>query len=512
MKKLILLFVAALSMPLLFSQDITDALLYSQGEIEGSARFRAMGGAFGALGGDLSAININPASSAVFSNSFASATLRAGGNQNEVSYFNETNNRSRSSFNLNQAGGTFVFKNTRENSKWKKFSLSVAYDNTKNYRDNWFARGTNTNSIANYFRENADGLRLADISRLEGETISEAYSDIGSTFGFRHQQAFLGFESFLIDPVDFDDDDNTVYSSNVAPGTFDQEYSYSSIGYNGKVAFNFASQYDDKLYFGLNLNSHFLYHERSTFLSENNENEGSLINSVGFENSLIANGAGFSFQVGGIYKVSQALRVGLSYDSPTWFRIEEETTQSLQTSSDDGILLSDGTTFFEGDINPNIINTFPAYTLQTPAKLTGSLAYVFGKKGLFSVDYSVKDYSNTQFKPSSDSFFAAQNDQISALLKSASTLRLGGEYKVKQFSFRGGYRFEESPYEDEITIGNLTGYSLGLGFNFGSTKLDLAYDTARRESNNRLFNVGLTDAANIDNRTSNFTVTLGFGL
>ena len=32
----------------------------------GSARFQSMGGAFGALGGDLSAININPAGSAVF--------------------------------------------------------------------------------------------------------------------------------------------------------------------------------------------------------------------------------------------------------------------------------------------------------------------------------------------------------------------------------------------------------------------------------------------------------------
>ncbi len=513
MKKLIVLFVATLSMPLLYSQDITDALNYSQGEIEGSARFRAMGGAFGALGGDLSAININPAGSAVFSNSYASVSLKTYNSDNEASYFNEVNNRSKSNLNINQGGGVFIIENNRESSKWKKFSLSVAYDNTKNYRNNWFASGTNRNSIANYFLANAQGLRLDEISRFDGETISEAYSEIGSTFGFQHQQAFLGFESFIIEPDDFDDDANASYFSNIADGTFDQEYSFSSTGYNGKMAFNIGAQYNDNLYFGLNLNSHFLYYERSTFLSERNENTGSLINRVGFENNLIANGNGFSFQLGTIYKISKEFRVGISYDSPTWLTIEEETSQSLQTASTDGIMFDDGTpTYFEGTINPDIINVYPAYKLSTHSKLTTSLAYVFGKKGLLSFDYSIKDYSNTKFRPASDAFFADQNNNINTLLKSASTYRLGGEYKVKQFSFRGGYRFEESPYKDEITIGDLSGYSLGLGYNFGNTKLDLAYDSAKRSSNNQLFNAGLTDAANINNRTSNVTLTLGFRL
>jgi hypothetical protein len=35
------------------SQEIKDALRYSQDNITGTARFRAMSGAFGALGGDL---------------------------------------------------------------------------------------------------------------------------------------------------------------------------------------------------------------------------------------------------------------------------------------------------------------------------------------------------------------------------------------------------------------------------------------------------------------------------
>ena len=61
------------------------------------------------------------------------------------------------------------------------------------------------------------------------------------------------------------------------------------------------------------------------------------------------------------------------------------------------------------------------------------------------------------------------------MLTTASEVRLGTEYKIKKVSLRAGYRWEQSPYKDGKTIGDLTGYSGGLGFNFGTTKLDLAY-------------------------------------
>ena len=48
------------------AQYVSDGLRYSSGETQGTARFKAMGGAFGALGGDISAISINPAGAAIF--------------------------------------------------------------------------------------------------------------------------------------------------------------------------------------------------------------------------------------------------------------------------------------------------------------------------------------------------------------------------------------------------------------------------------------------------------------
>lgn len=499
-------------MTILNAQDINDALRYSNGEIMGSARYRALSGAFGALGGDLSAINANPAGSAVFNNSFASISLATENTDNETFYFTGRNSSSNSDISINQGGGVFVFKNRNENSPWKKFSLSIAYDNTKNYEDNWISRGTNgtsTNngtSIAQYFLNNAQGIRLDEISASSDQSsTSEAYAGIGSAYGYVNQQAYLGYDSFILEPDTFDDD-NTGYSSNIAEGIFDQEYTYAATGYNGKIAFNIGAQYGENVYLGLNLNSHFLNYTRSTFLYEQNNNASSIVNEVGFENNISTIGSGFSFQLGSIFKLSNEFRLGLTYDSPTWMTITEETSQYIET-----VRVEAGENILQ-IVDPQIVNIFPEYRIQSPAKITGSLAYIFGRNGLISFDYSIKDFSNTKFRPTSDAYFSEQNNIISDRLTTAATYKLGGEYKHNQFSFRGGYRFEESPYKDETTVGDLSGYSLGLGYNFGNTKLDLTFDQSKQTNDYQLYNTGLTDATTIDVINSNITLSLGFQL
>lgn len=505
MKKLTILAIGVLSMSNIMAQDISDALRYSQDEIQGTARFRALSGAFGALGGDMSAVSLNPAGSAIFNNSHASVSLSNSNIDNDISFFNGRSSSSESKIDLHQAGAAFVFANRNENSSWKKFVLSIAYDKTANYDDQWFASGQNTNSIDNYFLAYAQGRRLDEISAFPGETITEAYSEIGAFYGFGNQQAFLGYESFILEP-ESDTDENTIYSSNIAPGTFNQQYNYVARGYNGKMTFNAAAQYEDKLYLGINLNAHFLNYERFTAFDESNTNDGSLVTNVGFDNNLLTNGNGFSFQLGAILKLTNELRAGFTYNSPTWLTVTEETSQSIVT------VRNDGTNNLSTFINPNIINIFPDYTLQSPGKITGSLAYVFDKKGLISFDYSRRNYKNTELRPSSDPFFASQNQIMNDIFKIANTYRVGGEYKFKQFSFRGGYRFEESPYENDSFYGDLTGYSLGLGYDFGNTRLDLTYDQAERTVNNQLFSVGLTDAATLDTNNSNITLSLAFNL
>ena len=127
-----------------------------------------------------------------------------------------------------------------------------------------------------------------------------------------------------------------------------------------------------------------------------------------------------------------------------------------------------------------------------------------------SVDYAVKDFSSTTFKPKKD--FTSTNTSLSNQLDYSTELRLGGEYKIKKLSLRGGYRFETSPYKDGKTIGDLTGYSAGFGYNFGSTKLDLAYSYAQRDYNKQFFSQGFTDSSKINSINNNISLTLLFEL
>ena len=72
MKKILFLIGGLLSSLVINAQVISNfdgAVLFSDEDINGTARYNAMSGAFGSLGGDMSAVGINPAGLAVFNNS-----------------------------------------------------------------------------------------------------------------------------------------------------------------------------------------------------------------------------------------------------------------------------------------------------------------------------------------------------------------------------------------------------------------------------------------------------------
>jgi long-subunit fatty acid transport protein len=89
---------------------------------------------------------------------------------------------------------------------------------------------------------------------------------------------------------------------------------------------------------------------------------------------------------------------------------------------------------------------------------------------------------------------------------------LGAEYRIERVSLRAGYRFEESPYKDKVTIGDLTGYSTGIGYNFGATKLDLAYSITKQDRKQQFFSQGLTDSSNLNSKNNTISLTLLFEL
>lgn len=496
-KNLLLHLVVGLTFSTIHSQEIKDAMRYTQSELHGTARFTAMSGAFGALGGDLSAINVNPAGSAVFNNNQFATTMGNYDTKNESNYFRTSTSASESTFDLNQAGGVFVFKSGNPNNDWRKFTMSINYERTNNYDNSLFSAGISPDySAAEYFLSYANGVPLELITNTN-------YANLE----YGAQQAYLGYYGFIINP-DADLDNNNTYNSNVrSGGNYYQENSTYSNGYNGKLIFNSGLQYQDFLFLGLNLNSHFTDYVQNTNFYEANNNPQDInyrLKNLSFSNSLHTYGTGFSFQIGAIAKLTKEIRMGLAYESPTWYNLQDDLLQTVVA------VRSNNVNDMKADVVAPIGSVYLPYDLQTPGSITGSFAYIFGKTGLLSVDYRYKDYSQTEFSPESDPHLRDVNNAMNNALSVSNEVRVGAEYKINAFRLRGGYRFEGSPYKDSVTIGDLNSFSAGLGYSFGFVKLDLSYVNVHSTSYNQFFSQGFTERARIATYKNNFTMTFVF--
>ena len=478
------------------AQDAFDAMRFANDKQFGTARFAALSGAMGALGGDLSAINVNPAGSAVFNHNQVGGTFTVSNSSVNTNFFGTTSKQKTNGVDINQVGGVWVFTDT-ESKRVDKITFAMNYERTNDFRNNILTSGFNSqNSVTNYFLSYANGVPLNVIT-------SNDYQDLN----YREQQAYLGYEGFLINSVA---GSNNQYRSNLS-GTrnFFQQNTVQSRGYSGKLNFNMGASVDKKYFFGINLNAHFVDFSRSSMFYEDyrsaaNHNTATGVQSLRFSNDLYTYGNGFSAQVGAIAKVTESFRVGASYDSPIWYNLNDELLQTLQIGCADC-----GTRPNQFFADPDVKMIYPIYQLRTPGKATASLAYIFGKKGLLSFDVSNKNFNNSRFGPQND--YTKTNGEIKNTFRSNTMeYRLGAEYRIKQVSLRGGYRFEQSPYNDKITLGDLTTYSGGLGYSFGDIKLDMAYVTMRRNSQFQAFSQGLIDRATVASTFNNFVISLLF--
>lgn len=495
------------------AQNFTDALRYSTDELNGSARFKAMSGAFGALGGDLSAINVNPAGSAVFAGTEFSISIRDDRYKKSVSFLNRNTDTKDSDFDLNQFGVVFVVPNVSET--WKKISFGFNFQQTKNFNNSdlvyfgqsytglddyflHFAKNGNTSSTPFTYGLFAPGF-YNSISTANLPYIGEHYLEMGNVSS-NAQTAYLGVITRLIDPADENNLNGTDYIANGNGALRSQKYERIQTGQMNKYNFNFASQFGDNVYLGVNLNSHPI---NTSTLYSLRENAFGSISSVAYANHQVqinTTGNGFSFQLGGIMKVNEQIRAGISYQSPTWFTLEEQNKEALYVSS------------FGEDRDIDLVNQYGdeiwyerTYKFRTPSAWTGSLAYIFGKKGLISLDYTYRNYEDIYFRTD---YLKGENAIIQNTLSNTSSVRFGGEYRIKALSLRAGVRYEQSPYKHTKYVGDLNGYSLGLGYSFGGIRFDISYDIAKQDLLYTPYEVVLTTPASVSTTRNNLLVTL----
>ena len=130
------------------------------------------------------------------------------------------------------------------------------------------------------------------------------------------------------------------------------------------------------------------------------------------------------------------LRLGLSYTTPTILEISEENSQYVESE------IFEEDLFNTYKIDPNTINFYDDYKLILPSKSLLSFAYIFGSKGLISLDYEFTKYNNSKFDDDdgNDIYLNSLNDLVKNNLNGNSqSIRIGGEYRVKNYNLRSGY-------------------------------------------------------------------------
>lgn len=468
----------------LWSQSVADALLFTQEDLSGTARYTGMAGAFGALGGDLTAIADNPAAAGVFNYSEIGFSALLNNQAITSSYFSSATPQESSQFRFNHFGLVYTLKNSQAERDWTKIAFAFNTRKVADYTSKSNALGTNpSQNLGDYFNHYADGLATENIEVFQDETIPGIYEYLGNNFGFAAQQAFLGYQGYLLDPFDTSPT-NTSYTATIL-GPVQHDWISQNSGRHRKNNFALSAVYKNKLYVGAALNSHRITLEQKNTLRERSNNPQSPVEFTTFENTLDTYGRGVSAQVGLIYQIQNALRFGLSYQSPQWWEFEEEGSQSLTT---EGFF---GDVFSRTVVDPEVLNYYPSYRLVLPSKTTLSFAYVINQKGLVSIDYSTRDLGAMKFETASQAdYLGGLNTELGNNLSLEESIRIGGEYRMGRLQLQAGY-FTSSNPQIQLNKPN-SGITAGFNYDLGGDLFGVSWMSQTRNGQRALYDSGLT--------------------
>ena len=479
------------------SQNIYDAINYNFSNDLGNSRFTSMGGAFGALGGNLSAISTNPASGAVFELSRAGGSITLENNSMKSNYFNTNNETDRTNIHY-QGGMVYVFKNYGSGNL-KKFAFGINVQSTNSFSSDLLITGRGDQSIDNFFLNNSLGLSISDLSVNSNESVTGVYRWLGNNYGYYAQQAFLGYQSYLLN---YNDNDNNFYSLAKYDNGVNITNEVFSRGFNNKISINLSGLVKDNFHFGFNVNIYEIDLTKDNIHYEDGFDEDSSVRYIDFRNYLYTRGGGLSLQLGMIYKLRN-IRIGVSYESPTWFKIEDELEQEIEVQTIDKITNE----IYTDIVDPSIINVYE-YNYKAPSKLTLSLASIIKNMFILSFDFDNQNYSSSKFGTKNDETYKNLNLALKQNLTAVYNYRFGSEIRLNNLSIRGGFKHSNSPFNDSEI--KLNSKSFGIGFQFENSSLDVGFSSNNIKYNHQLFDSGLTNSAEINN--SQFRTVISYNL
>lgn len=521
------------------AQSALGAYGVSQPDMKGTARYMGMAGAFGALGGDLSAISQNPAGIGVYRSSDIGFTLDLDLQKSTTENEGMKYGMDQTKFLLNNIGAVLTMR--LPSKTCPNLNFGFTYNKGASF-NRVFGGNINTlrNSMSNYIAAvaNANEVTEGDVSSSDGINPYE----VGSGYFQAPWLTILGYESYLITPQVTPNgatnwyglwDNNAMNSDNNTRGS--GNFLMQESGSANEFNIVFGGNINNVLYWGMNFDIINLNYNLTSIWGENLQNalvpdaHNNLIRESAAWNMntyYSLSGTGFNYQLGFILKPVQPLRLGFAFHTPTWYNLNEQFGGYINyryADSQSGVAIAnDG------------IPGYTSYNLRTPWKIIASAAGVIGNNLIVSFDYEWANYGKMHFSEPNyyDGYggwydpwdpwpyssgaanlnyvnpndpFGYENHDIASYYKSSNTFRVGVEFKpISSLSIRAGYSNVSSPVTKEAkdnkldiyTSGmtpsyrfdNSTNYiTFGLGYRYSHVYVDLAYVYKKMDSEYHAF-------------------------
>ena len=490
------------------AQSVYDGVKIADKDLNGTARFVGMGGAMGALGGDITTMGTNPAGIGIYRSNdvMTSFSYSAYGMESKYEGQKSTIDKNRWSFdNIGVVFATkignqtplryvnFGFNYKRSKSFYKNMSMSGmmgVVENPSNPGSPYYVSQTNSMAL-----QATDAERYVwDNSRqhLDFDNANRIFSDPDAGW-----LGALGYQGGLTerDRIDNEPDLYVPFLPVEPSSVFNSREKGGIDQYDFNVSFNI----NDRVYLGLTIGAYDVDYDKYSGYDESyKRGEGYSLESY---NNI--SGSGFDVKMGLILRPFEysPFRIGFAVHTPTFYKL---------TYSTSAIVTNDYRDAKTDELKRIIVDTYDYvgdmkrdYRLVTPWKYNVSLGYTVGTSLALGAEYEYEDYSTMKFKYSSNDGggdMEFENAEVKNCLKGEHTFRIGAEYKViPEFAFRLGYNYSSAVFRDEavkyIPSNSLitdtdfsnkrsqSNYTLGIGYRGKMFYADLAYQLSTYKEN-----------------------------
>lgn len=469
MKKIYIITLSLLLAATAFAQNADDAFLFSQTYYQGTAKALGMGNALGAVGGDMTAININPAGMGIYRSSEITASLGLLDNYQSSTYFGTTNGGNKMRLSIPNVG--YVHAKQRSNFRGLRFSqfgFGLTRTNDFNIRTNALGINPTSSKIDDYLAQ-INGYAESELQNAFPYTIYPAWS------------------TYLIDI--YEDEVGPYYSSPVPQGNIWQGQECNFKGRSEAWTFAGSFNFYDRIFFGVSADlAHIKRFGAKTLKESRVEGTDTEFNQWSFTEDISSSGWGGNVKVGFIFHATPWFRFGGAFHSPTIFNLSE----SWQTTT-------------ESEINYitrkyHSLESNYEYTFIKPLKWVGSMAFVVGQRGIISLDAEYTNFGAARFK-ADDYDYTPTNESIKDIFGRTFNFRMGTEWRLGNTYLRFGTAYYGSPFGLGQSGSSVKNASCGISIPLGlDTTLDLAYELSHGKTYITLYDAGALGIESITQR------------